>query len=206
MLCRNALREHAIHNGFDAGMVYVGLCNHIDAAGNLLHTHQGNIHTLEDLVRIRQVWRSNGFLDQPAILFPLALFRSVGELNQSNHRTMDYELWGKFLLGGARFQYSGIPFGIFRSHTGQKTRDMVEQTRALVETVAAFIRDSGYFAPDKQSELLNDLNRYHAQFLHDQWYESGRLARLGFPVPIVRLLRKVKDLLKPADTLRDAER
>ena len=207
LLCRNALTEHAIHHGFDAGMVYVGLCPHIDAAGQILHTHQGNVHTLEDLVRIRQIWRSNGFLDQPAILFPLALFQSVGGLNRDNHRTMDYELWGKFFLGGARFQYTDVSFGIFRLHSGQKTGDMMEQTRALVDSAAALIRGSEYFAPDRQSELLNDLDRYHAQFREDYWRSSGRLARLGLPVPIVRLLRQVKDfLMKPVKTLQDAGR
>jgi glycosyltransferase involved in cell wall biosynthesis len=66
LLCRNALRDHAIRHGFEPGVVYVGVCQHIDAAGRFLQTHRGNVHTLNDLVRIRQVWRSNGYLDQPA--------------------------------------------------------------------------------------------------------------------------------------------
>ena len=38
---------------------------------------------------------------------------------------MDYEFWGKLLLAGARFQYTEIPFGIFREHANQKTHDML---------------------------------------------------------------------------------
>ncbi len=203
MLCRNALRQHAIHHGFDPGVVYVGLCQHIDAAGNILQIHQGNVHTLDDIVRIREVWRSNGYVDQPAVLFPLALALSAGGLNPGNHRTMDYELWGKFLLSGGRFQYTSIPFGTFRRHASQKTHDMLEQTRSLVETAASFVRhcDSG-----RQAELLDDLERYHTQFRKDHWRDSGRLARIGLPAPMVGLLRNFKNiLLKPIEMIRGTD-
>ena len=203
MLCQNALREHAIHHGFDPGVVYVGVCKHIDGGGHTFQTHEGNVHSLNDLVRIRDVWRSGGYIDQPAVLFPLALARSAGGLNPSNHRTMDYELWGKFFVRGGRFVYSHVPFGIFRHHPDQKTFDMLEQTRSLVEAAASLIRSSGSFDTNAQAVLLDDLDLYHAQFRERHWRDSGRLARLGLPVSVVGLLRKLKGIFRtPVETLR----
>jgi glycosyltransferase involved in cell wall biosynthesis len=202
MLCQNALTQHATHQGFDPAVIYVGTCRHIDVAGNTLQIHEGNVHTFEDLVRIREVWRSGGYIDQPAVLFPLALARSVGGLNPSNHRTMDYELWGRLFLAGGQFAYSQVPFGVFRNHPAQKTFDMLEQTRSLVETAAALIRTSGYFDATTQAGLLDDLDRYHAQFRQHYWRDSGRLGRLGLPIPVIALLRKLKELfLAPIATL-----
>jgi glycosyltransferase involved in cell wall biosynthesis len=202
MLCKNALTEHAIQHGFDPDTVYVGKCRHIDVAGHTLHTHEGNVHTLNDLVRIREVWRSDGYIDQPAVLFPLALARSVGGLNPGNHRTMDYELWGKFFLRGARFAYSQVPFGVFRLHQAQKTADMLEQTRSLLEVAASIVRSSG-FSPTAQAGLLDDLDRYHSLFRKEYWRNSGRLARLGLPSSVVGVLRKIKGLfLTPGEMPR----
>ena len=66
MLCQNALMEQTVQHGFDTGVVYVGKCRHIDAAGRTLEFHEGNVHSLDDLVRIREVWRSG---EADAILY-----------------------------------------------------------------------------------------------------------------------------------------
>jgi glycosyltransferase involved in cell wall biosynthesis len=87
MLSRNALKNHATRIGFGSDTVYIGLCGHIDGAGRRLQTHQGNVHSLEDFVRIREVWRSNGYIDQPAVIFPRVLALSCGGLDPRNHRT-----------------------------------------------------------------------------------------------------------------------
>ena len=69
-LWRNALKNHVSAHPFRPDVVYAGICQHIDEAGEVVGTHQGRVNTLEDLVRIRQVWRSAGFIDQPAVLSP----------------------------------------------------------------------------------------------------------------------------------------
>ena len=109
--------------GFDTNTVYVGICLYIDHAGKILSSHRGRVHSLEDLVRIGRVWRSGGQIVQPEVLFPRELALSVGGLNPNNHLTMDYELWGRFFLAGAKFQYTDIPFGMFQRTSEQKTHD-----------------------------------------------------------------------------------
>jgi hypothetical protein len=141
------------------------------------------------------------------VLFPLALARSVGGLNPGNHRTMDYELWGRFFVKGGRFQYSHVPFGVFRRHSAQKTFDMLEQTRSLVEAAATLIRTSGCFDASAQAALLDDLDRHHALFREHYWRDSGRLGRLGLPVPLIVLLRKLRGIfMTPIVMLRGTER
>ena len=47
-------RELVLH----ANTVYVGICVYIDETGKVLSSHRGRVHSLEDLVRVRTVWRS----------------------------------------------------------------------------------------------------------------------------------------------------
>ena len=120
LLCKNALVEHVTQNGCVANTVYVGNCLCIDATGKILFSHRGRVHSLEDLLRISTVWRARGHIIQPEVLFPRELALAVGGLDPDNHYTMDYELWGKLFLAGAGFQYTDIPFGMFRRHPAKR--------------------------------------------------------------------------------------
>lgn len=195
LLCKNALFDHAIHVGFDLGSVYVGYCVYIDEASKPLLSHRGRIFSLEELVRIRTVWRSGGCIDQPAVLFPRALALSFGGIERDNHYTMDYELWGKFFKAGAKFQYTDTAIGMFRQHQAQKTSDGLRQTRLLVATAARLINTDNYFSESVKKNLLSDLNIYLTQYEKDHWPSTGRLARIGLPCYIVEPLRNLKTIL-----------
>src|SRR5215813_13226597 len=115
LLCKNALIEHASRIGFEPDTVYVGNCIYIDETGNVLLSHRGRVQSLEDLVRVNRVWNeARGHIAQPEVMFPRELYRTVGGLDCNNHFTMDYDLWGKFFLAGAPFQYTDIDFAMFR--------------------------------------------------------------------------------------------
>jgi glycosyltransferase involved in cell wall biosynthesis len=160
MLCQNAFVEHASRIGFEPNIVYVGNCLYMDVTGRMVAAHRGNIHSLEDLVRIRTIWRSGGGIVQPEVLFPLELTRAVGWLNEDNHFTMDYELWGQFFLAGARFQYTNIPFGMSRKHPAQKTRDGLRPTRSLIDTATKLIACADSFSENTRHQFLADLEVY----------------------------------------------
>lgn len=192
MLYKNALVEHVSRVGFAKNTVYVGVCFYIDVTGKVATPHHGRIHSLEDLLRIRTVWRARGNIVQPEVLFPLELVLEVGGLNPDNHFTMDYELWGKFFLADASFQYTGIPFGMARRHPAQKTHDGLRQTRALVETAAKLVTLADNFSEETRRELLADLDAYWTGFPKAHWRNSGRLARIGLPPFVVRPLRNFK--------------
>jgi glycosyltransferase involved in cell wall biosynthesis len=191
LLYKDALVEHASRVGFAPNTVYVGRCAYMDAAGTVVATHRGRVHSLEDLLRIRTVWRSGGSIDQPAVLFPLPLALTVGGLDVDNHRTMDYELWGKFFLAGATFRYTDVLFGVFRRQPDQKTSDGLQTTQSMIETAVKLVRLAPY-SEEIKDEILADLAAYHEAYKESAWRNSGRLARIGLPRSVVVQLRRLK--------------
>jgi glycosyltransferase involved in cell wall biosynthesis len=199
LLYKNALARHAPQVGFEKNTVYVGFCAYIDQEGKFVSLHQGRVFSLEDLVRIKMVWRLSGnpgHIDQPAALFPRALARSVGGLDPDNHRTMDYELWGKLFLAGAKIHYTDIPFGMFREHRQQKTQDVLGQTRALLDTAAKLVRLADCFSAETKRAILAELDEYFDEYKKNYWRGTGRLAKIGLPRRIVNPIRNLKTRLR----------
>jgi glycosyltransferase involved in cell wall biosynthesis len=202
LLAKNALVEHASGIGFALDTVYVGNCIYIDKTSTVLSVHTGRVQSLEDLVRIKTVWNAQGHIVQPEVLFPRELSISVGGINPDNHFTMDYELWGRLFLAGAKFQYTGIPFGTFREHPDQKTHDVLRTTNSLLESAAKLIKLADYLPEKTKNELLADLETYRIQYQKDHWRGTGRLARIGLACRFVTWARSWKSVLQ--DNLKGA--
>lgn len=200
LLAKNALVEHASRIGFALDTVYVGNCIYIDETGKVLSLHRGRVHSFEDLLGIKTVWNSSGHIVQPEVLFPRELALSLGGVNADNHFTMDYELWGRLFLVGAKFQYTDITFGVFREHSQQKTYDSLRITESLIKTAAELIKIANCFSDEKKSALLKDLGAYNAEYQRAYWKGTGRLARLGLPRGIVSQLRTIKSISKKSAT------
>lgn len=189
MLYRDALRTFAARVPVDAHTLYIGDCLYIDERDTPGAMHRGRVHSFDDLVDIRNVWRAQprGHIVQPEVLFPRELALSVGGLNVGNHWTMDYELWGRLLLGGARIHYTGIPFGIFRVHGSQKTGQGWTTTKSLVAVAEQLVGLARHLPPEEQATLLAGLHAYR----RDYWRETGPLARIGFSEDLVLGIREV---------------
>jgi glycosyltransferase involved in cell wall biosynthesis len=192
LLCKNALADQALKVGFDGGVLYVGDCVDIDETGKVLSTNRGRVHSLEDLLRIPSVWRSGGYISQPEVLFPIELMHRVGGLNEDNHLTMDYELWGKFFLAGCKVYYTGIPFGCFRHHQGQKTQQNFKQTESMLEVARRLIALADNLPPQTKDNILRDLDSYWDLYPNQVWRATGRLAKIGLPSSVVNPIRKLK--------------
>jgi glycosyltransferase involved in cell wall biosynthesis len=195
MLHQHALATHASRIGFNPAVVYVGDCLYIDDGGRPRHQHRGLVHDFRDLVSVRAIWRSSqqrGHIVQPEVLFPRQLAIDVGGLDPANHRTMDYELWGKFLLAGATFQYTEIPFGMFRQHSGQKTAADWATTQSLVKTAVKLVSQAHELAELERRMIIADLYEYE----RDYWRNTGPLARVGLPPSVVLRLRDMGDGLR----------
>jgi hypothetical protein len=115
---------------------------------------------------------------------------------------MDYELWGRLFLAGAKFQYTGIPFGTFREHPDQKTHDVLRTTNSLLESAAKLIKLADYLPEKTKNELLADLETYRIQYQKDHWRGTGRLARIGLACRFVTWARSWKSVLQ--DNLKGA--
>jgi glycosyltransferase involved in cell wall biosynthesis len=195
MLHQHALTTHASRIGFNPAVVYVGDCLYIDDRDRPLNRHRGRVHDFRDLVKIRTVWRASqrrGHIVQPEVLFPRQLAIDVGGLDAANHRTMDYELWGKFLLAGAAFQYTEILFGMFRQHSDQKTAAYWATTQSLVETAIKLVGQAHELQELERATIVADLYDYQ----RDCWRETGLLARLGLPPGLVISFRNLRDGLR----------
>lgn len=164
MLCQNALANCTSRIVFSPDVVYVGMCKYSDDDGNILSTHQGQVHCFEDLVRLRTVWRSGGCIVQPETLFPRELVLSVGGVNTTLPYSMDYELWGKLFLAGAKFEYVPIPIGISRRHVGQKSKQRINSTDEMVTTASKLLALNTFLTEDKKKEILDDLEAYQKLF------------------------------------------
>lgn len=105
---------------------------------------------------------------------------------------MDYELWGRLFLVGVKFQYTEIPFGMFREHPEQKAQDPLRVNASLFETAAKLIRLADCFSQETKRGLLADLDAYRVKYQRDYWRGSGRLARIGLPRELVTSLRRLK--------------
>ena len=199
LLCKNALVDHVSRYGCSSNTVFVGICEYISASSNVLYEHQGRVHSLEDLVRIREVWRSDpqrGHIVQPEVLFPRKLALAVGGLNTDNHRTMDYELWGNLFLAGAKFRYTDVHFGMFRQHDNQKTHDMFGQTVSLIDSARKLALRADCLSETTRREIIENLNRYAIEYEMTHWKTSGRLAELGLPRALVVWLRHLRELAR----------
>jgi GT2 family glycosyltransferase len=188
MLERNALTNHSSRAGFQPGTVYVGDCTYINEHDVPQFVHRGRVHSLEDLLRARTVWRTDdarGHIVQPEVLFPLELTLKVGGLNPSNHRTMDYELWGRLFLAGAVFVYTHIRFARFRLHSEQKTEQMFETAQSLVATARRLLDEIPTLSPSTRQEIERELEAHEQRC----WRETGQLARFGLPPWMVTTLR-----------------
>ncbi len=192
LLCRNALVRQAAEHGFDPRTAYVGVCIHIDVKGRELARHQGRVSTLEELLRIGSIWRQDGAIDQPAVLFPREAYLQAGGLDPANHQTMDYELWGRLLAAGVRFCYTNIDFGCFRKHEAQKTHDLLRQTELLVRTARKLLSRSESLSDDVRDSIRREIEEYAWEYPRLHWRSSGRLARIGLPHGIVNVLRRLR--------------
>jgi hypothetical protein len=192
MLCRNAFNTHVTRYDLAQDVIDLGDCVNVDAAGNFLFTHRGQIETIDQLLRLQSVWQPDGYISQQEVLFPLPLALSVGALNEDNHYSMDYELWGRLLLAGAKVRYTGIPFGVFRRHEAQKTQHAYEQTMSALDAADVLLGLASGLDLQTRQEISAELRQYREEYPELAWRSSGRLARLGLPRSIVTAIRYVR--------------
>jgi hypothetical protein len=113
---------------------------------------------------------------------------------------MDYELWGKLLLAGARIQYTGIPVGMFRYHDAQKTAQITKQMESTLDAAEALLAVAESLPTATKAEILTDLRAYRVEYPRLAWKQTGRLARWGLPTAAVTLLRRLKQTFSSVAT------
>jgi glycosyltransferase involved in cell wall biosynthesis len=172
-------QEINLQNG---NKVYFGDYKEIDINGKLKRISRSDIRELEELVDIEGHWRNgkSNQIGQQATFFPVTLFREVGMLNADNHYSMDYELWGRFLIAGAQFCSLHNTLGAFRVYEGQKISDRHKTTKSLINTAYRLISDCGYWERSKKKYHRRLVLRYSIKYYY------------GYVRSIIGIRRKLK--------------
>jgi len=142
LLEKDALSTIAQSIDFKNGKtVFLGDYKEIDYNGEVIKISRSDIRKLEELVDLQGYWRNgrSNQIGQQATFFPVRLFKDVGMLNRDNHYSMDYELWGKFLIAGADFCPVHKTLGAFRVHDGQKISNRHKTTKSLIKSAVRLI-------------------------------------------------------------------
>jgi glycosyltransferase involved in cell wall biosynthesis len=88
---------------------------------------------LNDLLDLDHGWNAGQFFYQPEVFFSRKLWvQSGAHVREDCHYSMDYELWCRFAVVGARLHVIGAPLARFRVHPEQKTADPAKFKAELV--------------------------------------------------------------------------
>ena len=140
----------------DPKTLFIGQCILTDKYRTTERISTSNIETFEQLIDIKNYWRNGQSIAQQNVLFNLESYQNVGGLNEENHYSMDFELWGDLLLHGSHIQQVGFPVGIFRHYAGQKISDQMTTTSSLVKAAMRLVSKNEAW---NRKELMR--KRYH---------------------------------------------
>lgn len=106
---------------------------------------------------------STCFLSQPSVFFRRSLFDKVGGLNDKLHYCLDYNLWIKFYLAGAKFLYLKKPLSATRLYGSTKTATggmlFVKEILHMVNDELGYIPTCWVFYNDYSKMKFDRLNR-----------------------------------------------
>lgn len=135
------------------------------------------IRNFEELIDIKNFWRNGNPIFQQATLYPLEEVIKAGCLNENNHFTMDYELWGNLFKSGLPVIRCNFPVGIFRWYEGQKTSRINEVTHSLTGTAISLIKKSTTLSALKKWHLMSLVWRYRILFFYHNLRSSVGIKR-----------------------------
>lgn len=121
-------------------------------------------------VDVRKEMFEKGYVAQPSIFYARALYERVGGLNRSLNYCMDYELWARFAVSGARF--ARIDADISGNRWYETTKTAAQIFELYAEVVATQKRLFGCVSPYYVQAVSDHLyTKFHSQFFGD----SGHL-------------------------------
>ncbi|MEO6610493.1 MAG: glycosyltransferase [Aestuariivirga sp.] len=170
-----------------------GICE-IYKAGKLIDRHIASCGDgplkIEELLDLDGRWNEGRFFYQPEVFFTREIWeRAGGQVHEDLYYSMDYELWCRFALAGAKLHTIGSAVAKFRMHADQKTTDP-NKFRAELKIVrakfVAMLASSQLALPNQKLPrkkkpkivMINDWgNRYGAGIAHNRIRSALRLAQ-----------------------------
>ncbi len=121
--------------------VVAGVCqifkDGVEIEQHLTSCPNGKI-ALDDILDLENCWLQGKFFYQPEVMFTRAIWEKAGgKLDESLYYSMDYEMWARFALQGAKLQVIGHPIAQYRLHAQQKTSTMDKYQPELLNVRAS---------------------------------------------------------------------
>jgi glycosyltransferase involved in cell wall biosynthesis len=167
MLSQNALNKSVKALVDNINCLFIGKGIRIDRNGKIIdEIKPSEIKCIVDLLDISNFWRKSGSIMQQSCLYPLSIVKDSGLLNEKNHYTMDYELWGKILTKNIKVARIDVNIGVFRWYGGQKTSNFNKVTNSLVRTAINLILDNKEFRLSTKIRLISGVIKYHIKYYY----------------------------------------
>lgn len=134
------LAEHARVMERGGAEAVVGRCRFVDERGRsvFVPSPPEPVET-GALLRLLSGWFAGRSIVQPEAFVRTEVLRAMGGVSERLHYTMDYELWLRLCLRGARFELTGIDVARQLVHAGQKTRDNTAVVREMLSYAFAYL-------------------------------------------------------------------
>ena len=167
MLNKNALNNLISEISGNRNALFIGRGFRIDRRSNIIdEIAPPAIRSFIDLVDIGNFWRNGNSVMQQSCLFPLEEVEFAGYLDEANHYTMDYELWGKFLMNGVKVVDCNTHVGLFRWYGGQKTSENKVVTKSLIRSAFKLIGINKELAYKTKSILRVKIIIYNTKYYY----------------------------------------
>ncbi len=127
LLAKGAIHSVAFAFRTSGADLVAGVCDVFDATNQTTHRHlpcltDGSVLPLNRLLDLRNCWLLGQFFHQPEVFFTRAMWlKAGGHVDESLYYSMDYDLWVRMALEGARVSVIGHTVAHYRMHAKQKT-------------------------------------------------------------------------------------
>jgi glycosyltransferase involved in cell wall biosynthesis len=154
MLAPGALHGMAMAFWHSKADMVAGICEQY-RNGRLIEKHmtccENGPLPLEELLDVEGSWVKGQFFMQPEVMFTRALWEKAGgQVREDLFYSMDYELWLRFALAGAKLHVIGRSICHFRHHSEQKTASPEKFMPELHRVRDAFAAEHGVVAAERR--------------------------------------------------------
>lgn len=154
-----------------------GICE-IYQDGVLVHRHmaacQDGPLPLHDMLDLDRGWNAGQFFYQPEVFFTRGLWERAGaHVREDCYYSMDYELWCRFALAGARLNVIGAPLARFRVHPEQKTSTPEKFKQELISVRDRFMEQHRIAPKPSARPPVRFDRRLRAAFINDVGVQHG---------------------------------
>jgi glycosyltransferase involved in cell wall biosynthesis len=167
LLCKNALFNLAVQFKNTRNALFIGKGVRIDQNSKIIdEIKPTGIKSISDLIDIKDYWRKADSVMQQSCFYPLKAIIISGYLNEKNHYSMDYELWGRILMSDIQVVRFNSEIGMFRWYKGQKTSNFNRATNSLVKTAIFLTMINRDFSVFKKIRLILKVVNYFTSYYY----------------------------------------